>query len=546
MTKRAAQSKASALSETARLREEIGRAALEVAPDAVVITGEDGTILLANRQAETVFGYDRDELIGMSIEHLMPENERARHAAHRANYANNPHTRPMGQGLELSAQRKDGSLLPVEISLSPLTEGGVTHAVAIIRDITPRQQLEAALRRAEAAAAARAREAESQLALLQLIVDALPSGVYLVRGAAGRLVLANHAAQLVWGAPWPRGQAMTDFLAQSGVSILGSDGLALTEDDLATLRVARTGAGIRQFQEVVRRPDGARMPILLNAVALPASVLALGDAESGTESEPGALVVLQDVAALKETERLKDEFIGIAAHELRNPLAALRGFAEMLSLQTARGHGPPLADWQAEAVAAIDVASQRLVEMTDDLLDVTRLQSGRLELHRHPEDLVALVCRCVARAQGQSPRHAITLAAPLEPLVLPLDATRIEQVVGNLLTNAIKYSPAGGTIAVEIRPEPAANRVVVRVRDSGIGIPADQQSKLFNRFARADNAQTLGIPGTGLGLYLCRELVERHGGRIWLASAAGQGATFAFSLPLRDPEGERDTDQTIG
>jgi signal transduction histidine kinase len=250
------------------------------------------------------------------------------------------------------------------------------------------------------------------------------------------------------------------------------------------------------------------------------------------EAEPAAIVVHQDVTALKEAERIKDEFIGVAAHELRTPLAVLKGFAQTLIMQTARGKGPELADWQLEALQGIDQATLRLVELTEDLLDVTRLQAGRLTLHLEPADLVALVQRVVTRLQMTTEKHTIRIRTPVEHLIVDVDPRRMEQVLSNLLGNAMKYSPEGGKIEIAIRKEVETHMALLKVCDHGIGIPAHQQSLIFGRFARADNARSHSIGGTGLGLYLCRELVERHGGRIWFESTEGQGSIFFIALPL--------------
>ncbi len=159
-----------------------------------------------------------------------------------------------------------------------------------------------------------------------------------------------------------------------------------------------------------------------------------------------ALVVHQDVSALKEAEYLKDEFIGVAAHELRNPLAVLKGFAEMLVYQTARGKGSKLAAWQREALEEIDEATSRLDKLTEDLLDVTRLQAGRLVLSRQPTDLVALARRMVTQRQMTTKQHVFTLDTEHSSFLVEVDRARIEQVLTNLLSNAIKYSPQGGPI----------------------------------------------------------------------------------------------------
>ena len=204
----------------------------------------------------------------------------------------------------------------------------------------------------------------------------------------------------------------------------------------------------------------------------------------------------------------------------------------MLIVQTARGKGPELVDWQVEALQGIDQATARLVELTEDLLDVTRLQAGRLTLHLEPTDLVALASRVVTRLQMTTEHHTICVQTPQEHLVVQVDQRRMEQVLSNLIGNAIKYSPEGGMIEVTVREEAETKTALLCVSDHGIGIPAHQKSLVFGRFARADNARSYGIGGTGLGLYLCRELVERHGGRIWFESVEGQGSTFFVTLPI--------------
>jgi two-component system phosphate regulon sensor histidine kinase PhoR len=403
-----------------------------------------------------------------------------------------------------------------------------TGAVVIWHDVTEARKL-LIERQAHA-------ETEARRALLQTVIDELPSGVYLVRGHDARLVLANRAVNEVWGASWTYGQPMSDFLKSNGIRVFHVDGRSMTLDDLATQRVLQTGESVYHYEETIVHRDGTTLPVLVNAVAIDPQVVGLySQEETGCGSsvqEPAVIVVQQDVTALKEAERLKDEFIGIAAHELRTPLAVIKGFSQTLIVQTAHGKGPELADWQTEAIQDIDQATSRLVELTEDLLDVTRLQAGRLQLQFEPTDLVALVQRIVRRFKVTTVQHHIELKAAEENIVVTIDPRRIEQVVSNLISNAIKYSLDSDTIEIAVFEDKTTNSAMFYVRDYGIGIPAHQQARIFSRFMRADNAHANNIGGTGLGLYLCRELVERHTGRIWFESIEGRGSTFYVSLPL--------------
>lgn len=377
-------------------------------------------------------------------------------------------------------------------------------------------------------------ETDARRALLQMILDELPSSVYLVRGHDARLVLANRAATEVWGAHWPVGQAMVAFLQEQDIRIFGVDGRPLLPEQLATLRTVQRGEIVRQHQEVIRHADGSSLPVLVNAVAFDIHELYSSTSNITQHfvegEEPAAIVVHQDVTALKAAEYVKDEFIGIAAHELRSPLAVLKGFAQTLIFQTARGKGPELADWQVESLQSIQQATLRMIELIEDLLDVTRLQAERIELLIEPTDLVALAQRVLKRCQVTTEQHTLSLHAAQEHCVVSVDARRMEQVVTNLVNNAIKYSPDGGLIDLAVWQD--TQQVLLSVHDNGIGIPAQQQARIFGRFTRADNAQARGITGTGLGLYLCRQLVERQGGHVWFESTENVGSTFYVAFPL--------------
>lgn len=501
---------------------------LALAHDAILVRDLRSRIVSWNRGAEELYGWTAQEAQGHVTHMLLKTRSPVSLAA-----VDDQLTLQGSWEGELVHTRRNGNSVLVESRqvLVRNEQGQPTAILEINRDITERRRLEQIQQAVHAATAA-------QLTFLQQVLDALPSSVYLVRGPQARLVLANRATASIWGASWRVNQPMQEFLIMQGIEILDLQGRPLPPLALATTRAVRHGETVLQQQEIIRRPRGSSVPVLVSAVALSGThFLSLPGQEPGPEGEEPeslALVVHQDVTALKEAEYLKDEFIGIAAHERRTPMAVLKGSIETLLVQTARGHGPPLAEWQQEMLEDLEQATNRLIELSDDLLDVTRLQAGRLLLQRIPTNVVSLVQRVVARLQQVTSHHQLEVRTSKAVLETDIDPGRIDQVLANLIGNAIKYSPQGGTVLVTLWQE--TGTVGISVQDSGIGIPEHQQALIFGRFMRADNAQSAGISGTGLGLYLCRELVERHGGRLWFQSSEGVGSTFFLTLPFIEHE----------
>jgi len=503
---------------------------IDLAHDAILVRDPISRVISWNKGAEDLYGWSQEEARGQVTHSLL----QTVFPVSLADTDRHLEREGVWEG-ELVHTRRDGSIRVVESRMALMRDGQgqPTATLEINRDITRRRQLEQAKQAAHA-------ETVAHLEFLQQLLDALPSSVYLVTGEDARLLLANRAAYSVWGADWPIGQPMQGFLSDHHVNVYTAQGRLLAHEEFATLRVVQGGEPVARQQETIRRPDGSLLPVLVNAVALemtaPWAVLQQkGEAPApiaSTPAEPVALVVHQDVSALKEAEYLKDEFIAVAAHELRNPLAALKGFTSMLVQQTARGKGPTLADWQQEVLDEIEQATSRLDKLTEDLLNVTRLQAGRLNLSRKPTDLVAVARQMLTQTQMTTQRHTFTFQTSLSSLSVQVDRGRMEQVLSNLLSNAIKYSPKGGLIELTLREEDEPHIALLSIRDQGMGIPASQQGSIFGRFVRAENARAAEITGTGLGLYLSRELVELHGGHLWFESTEGVGTTFFLMIPI--------------
>jgi signal transduction histidine kinase/PAS domain-containing protein len=232
---------------------------------------------------------------------------------------------------------------------------------------------------------------------------------------------------------------------------------------------------------------------------------------------------------MRDALEARDQLLTIASHELRTPLTAMLGFASVLQRRNEREG--LLSERDARALATIAEQGLRMERLISMVLDEARIATGQLIVERQPLDLGALVARVVAQLEPTLERHRLLLAPSAVPLLLEGDELRIEQVVLHLLLNAVKYSPHGGTIDVIVRPEPHAAAVIVR--DTGIGIPADELNRVGERFFRARNVNPRQISGVGIGLYVMRQIVEAHGGTLDLQSREGAGTTVTVRLPRR-------------
>lgn len=381
LTEQEAQTRAASLADR-RFRELI-----EDAPDGVLQIDGSGKISLANRAAEILFGYTREELLRLAVDELVPEGQRANHARHRANFIQAGVSRPMGLGLNLFGRRKDGSEFPVEISLSHVKAPSGVSVTAVVRDVTERKRME------------------------------------------------EH---------------------------------------------------VRALQE-------------------------------------GYMAELQ--ARQKEAERLnqlKNEFLASVSHELRTPLHTIIGFTDLL---TEEFEGP-LNPTQREFVSHIRRDSDHLLGLINDVLDLSRIEAGRLELHMKSLSLHNAISEAISAIQSQANTKSVLVCGDdLGELHVVADPIRLRQILYNLLSNAVKFTPHGGQVSVQA--ERNGRMVGVTVADTGVGISPDDQSKIFDRFYQASNKSG----GAGLGLAICKQLIELQGGSISVQSEPGRGSRFHFDLP---------------
>jgi PAS domain S-box-containing protein len=235
------------------------------------------------------------------------------------------------------------------------------------------------------------------------------------------------------------------------------------------------------------------------------------------------IATLRDITRFREAEEMKSTFISIISHELKTPVALIKGYVGTLRREDARWDRTVVQD----SLAVIEDEADHLTEMIENLLDASRLQAGALAIKRADVSLCEIVDRIVKRMQTQTEKHTLVADLPDDFPVVMADETRIEQVLSNLVSNAIKYSPGG---EIRIRGQVRPDQVVVCVSDSGPGIAPEDIPHVFDRFYRAPDAVRL-TKGAGLGLYLAREIIEAHGGRMWVDPQPDQGARICFSLP---------------
>jgi PAS domain S-box-containing protein len=369
---------------------------LEAAPDGIIEVDGKGRIVVANAVMEKLFGYNKQDLLTLSVEDLLPDAMRERHLSHRDEYWRHPHTRPMGKGQTLIAQRRDGSRFPVEISLSPVeTESGY-HVIAIIRDVTDQKLSEEKLR--------------------------------------------NTAQQL----------------------------------ELRNREVERAN-------------------------------------------------------------RLKSEFLASMSHELRTPLHTIIGFTELLA-EEVEG---PLTEKQKRFVQHVHQDSMHLLELINDILDLSKIEAGRMELHPESFDALEVISAAIAGVQNQAESKHLKLEnRVIRPVHIVADKVRFREVLNNLLSNAVKFTPEGGRVQVEASTRD--DQAVFSVEDTGIGIAAEDQEAVFDKFRQVAST-TRGVrEGTGLGLAIVKRLVEMHGGSIALQSELGRGSRFSFTMPATQPAPEAD------
>lgn len=353
----------------------------------------------------------------------------------------------------------------------------------------------------------------NRLRKLEAIIESLIDGVFVI-DAESRFTVANGFGAEMHGLR-PEdvlGRSIYDFPA--ALRMRHFDGRPLKDDEHPLAR-ALAGEVVRNFEKLIFNAKTGR-DVYLRVNASP-----VRDARGAMI---GAVEVARDVTALHELDVLKDEFIRVAAHELKTPIAIIKGYVGEL-LRT----GADLPEDRRRMLDAITRGTTRLTNLVQDLLDISQLQLGQLNLVVERVELAEIVERVVAAATLGARRHNVRVG-PLEPVSVRTDAERVKQTLEALLDNAIRYSPSGGEVSVELHR--VGDRAVVTVVDHGVGIPRDRQPHIFERFYRAHTDTPYDAGGMGVSLFIARSVTRQMGGDLWFDSEENSGSRFHLGVPL--------------
>ena len=545
---------------------------LEAMPDGVVVVDSAWNINIVNSQTEVVFGYRREDLLGKPIENLISEFKSIVSLGHRDQDLAAPAIRTIGLGLDLYAQRKDGSLFPVDISMSAIETDQGQMAISVIRDITDQRKAEEEihrhLKRLEALHAideAIAGSMDQNHVFKTILEQGLPQ----LNADAAILLLYDKNSQILNFAAGHgfRTQASQYTSLSLGEGYAGRVAALRQMAYIPNIQVSETGFlraskfvpeefvsyycipliakdEILGVMEVYyRKPFEADEGWLnfFNALGKQAAIaidnsnlfkelqLSNIDLENRVKERTAELNRLN--LELEHANRAKDEFLATMSHELRTPLNSILGFSEYL-LEQRRG---PLNEKQEQYIQMISSSGSHLLVLINDILDVSKIEAGKLNIH--PEIIsVTEICESslnFIKTEAIKKSISVEFINDTSTTTMRADPQRLKQILVNLLNNAVKFTPEKGRVSLEVKISAEREQILFSVSDTGIGIKQNDLNKLFSPFTQVDNSLSRRQEGTGLGLVIVYKLTELHGGSIQVESEFGKGSRFNVVLPWK-------------
>jgi PAS domain S-box-containing protein len=459
-------------------------AIVESSDDAILSKDLEGIITSWNAGAERIYGYSAQEIVGQPVTRLFLPDRQDEYTQIMTRIRRGERV----DHFETTRVRKDGVHLTVSVTISPIknSSGTIIGASTIARDLTEHKHL----------------EAKFQSLLDSSMVGVFISdftGTFLDANAAFLNLLGYTRAELQAGGMQRDALTPPEFHSQSQQALK-----ALQE----------TGAS-GTYEKEYRHKNGRLIPVLV-------AVARIGQSET-------CIGFVLDNSERKDLDKRKDEFISMASHELKTPITSLKGFVSLLQRRVSTQEDEKALHY----LNRMETQVNKLTKLINDLLDLSKMQTGQLAYREERFEMDALVQEIMENVQETTQTHHLQFIGQSQAQVLG-DRDRIGQVLINLLTNAIKYSPQADSVLLRVARD--TNRVLVSVQDFGIGIADEYQQKVFERFYQVTDTEEKTFPGLGIGLYISHEIVRRHGGEVWVKSEKGKGATFHMSLPLLEDE----------
>jgi len=496
------------------------RGILDTALECIITMGADGRVLEFNPAAERVFGFTRAEAVGKELaELIIPPQLRDVHRRGLAHYLKTGEGPVIGKRIEIVGVRKDGSTISVELAITAVKIESAPIFVAYLRDITDRKSNEESSRRL----AAIVESSDDAIVSKDLngIITSWNAGAARLFGYTAEEAIKKPITIIVPPDRYHEEQQILDRI-HSGERV----------DHLDTVRRRKDGTLVNVSLSVspVKNSDGRVIGASKIARDIREHKRLLDERRVAAANEEAARREVLEVQnrRIQEAARLKSEFVANMSHELRTPLNSILGFAELM----ADARFGPLPDRYQQFANVMHSSAQHLLQLINDILDLAKVESGKIDFQAEPVDLPQLVSETTEIIGGLALKRKIEVTVDVDPAlgIVHLDPIRLKQVLYNYLSNAIKFTPEGGLVAVRVRPE-ERDCFRIEVEDNGIGIKPDDLHRLFIEFQQLDASTAKRFAGSGLGLALTKRLVEAQGGRVGVHSVFGSGSTFFATLP---------------